>query len=141
MPAADVEQASSGDLRGDQIEQMGGGRAAPGLLAEVGIVAHVAVERVQLVAGGQERLLDRPALDAGQQIAVAPGLVQGGREGLSDGGVPVATGDAQAQVAGADSAGGLRRHGAGFPHERATLHVASLRQRHQPGLQRALAKL
>ena len=82
MPAADVEQAPGGDLRADEVEQVRGGGAAPGLLAEVGVVAHAAVEVVQLVAAGQQRLLHGAALDARQQVAVAAGLVPRGREGL-----------------------------------------------------------
>ena len=39
VPAADVEQAPAGDLGADEVEQAAGGRAAPGLLAEVGVVA------------------------------------------------------------------------------------------------------
>ena len=142
VPAADVEQAPGGDLGADEVEQVAGGGAAPGLLAEVGVVAHVAVELVQLVAARQQRLLHGAALDARQQVAVAAGLVARGGEGLRHRGVPVGAGDAQAEIAVAYAAGGLhRRHGAGFPHERATLHVALRRQRRQAGRQRAPGQL
>ena len=125
MPAADVEQAPRRDLGADEVEQVRGGGAAPGLLAQVGVVAHVAVELVQLVAGRQQRLLHRAALHARQQVAVAAGLVARGREGVRQRRVAVGAGHAQAEIAGAYAACGLhRRHGAGFPHERATLHVA-----------------
>ena len=50
----------------------GAGRcAAAGLLGQVGVVAHVAVEVVQLGAGGQVGLLDRPAALARVEVAVA----------------------------------------------------------------------
>jgi hypothetical protein len=75
VPAADVEQPPRRDLGADEVEQVPGGGAAPGLLAQVGVVAHVAVELVQLVAGGQQRLLHRAAFHARQQVAVATGLV------------------------------------------------------------------
>ena len=121
---------------------MAGGGAAPGLLAQVGVVAHVAVELVQLVAGRQQRLLHGAALHARQQVAVAAGLVARGGEGLRQRGVPVGAGDAQAEIAVAYAAGGLRRrHGAGFPHERATLHVALRRERRQAGRQGAPGQL
>ena len=80
MPAADVEQAPLGDVRADQVEQAVRGRAAARLLAEVVVVAHVAVEVVQLRALGQERLLDGPALDAGEQVAVPADGVGGRRQ-------------------------------------------------------------
>ena len=87
VPAADVEQPPAGDLGADQVEQARGGGAPPGLLAEVGVVAHLAVELVQLVAGGQQRLLHGAALHAGEQVAVSAGLVQRGRERLGHRGV------------------------------------------------------
>ena len=73
---------------------------------------------------------------------MAAGLVARGREGLGQRGVAVGAGHAQAEIAGAHAACGLhRRHGAGFPHERATLHVALRRQRRQAGRQGAPGQL
>ena len=89
VPAADVEQAPGGDLLGDQVEQVAGGGAAPGLLAQVGVVAHVAVERVQLVAGRQQRLLHGAALHAREQVAVAAGLVREGAKASATGACPL----------------------------------------------------
>ena len=70
VPAADVEQPPARPVRADQVEQAVRGRAPAHLLGEVVVVAHLAVEVVQRVAGRQDRLLDRPALEAAQQVAV-----------------------------------------------------------------------
>ena len=80
MAAADVEQPAARDVRGDQVEQAVRGRAPAGLLVEVRVVAHLAVEVVQRRAGRQHRLLDGPALAAREQVAVPPDRVRGRRE-------------------------------------------------------------
>ena len=82
MAAADVERAPARHVLGHEREQGLCRGPPPVLLGEVGVVAHVAVEVVQRRARGQRGLLDRPAFHAGQQVAVAPGLVRRRRERL-----------------------------------------------------------
>ncbi len=75
VAAADVEQAPRAGVAGDQLEHAAGGRAPSRLLAEVGVVGHLAVEVVQLGARGQARLLHGAAGRAAQQRAVLAGPV------------------------------------------------------------------
>ena len=70
VPAADVEQAPAATCAAIRSSRRAGGGAPPALLAEIGVVAHLAVELVQRVARRQQRLLDGAALHARQQIAV-----------------------------------------------------------------------
>ena len=72
VAAADVEQPPARRReRPIRSSRRRGRRAAPGLLGEVGVVAHVAVEVVQLRARRQHGLLDGAALGAREQVADA----------------------------------------------------------------------
>jgi len=70
-------------VRAHEVEQAVRGRAPAHLLGQIVVVAHLAVEVVQRVALGQDRLLDGPALEAAQQVAVLADRMGGGREGGS----------------------------------------------------------
>ena len=78
--AADVEQPSRGNLLGDELEQAACGRAPAGLLGQVGAVARLAVQRVQILPGRQPRLLHGAALVADEEVPVQAQLVARGRE-------------------------------------------------------------
>jgi hypothetical protein len=77
-PAADVEEPTVGHVLGDELEQAPRGRAPARLLRQVGPVARLAVQRVELLAGRQPRLLDGAALVADEQVAVQAELVARG---------------------------------------------------------------
>ena len=107
VAAADLEHPPARGVALDRVEQAPGGDAAPGLLGQVGVVAHVAVEVVELGAGGEVGLLDRPAALAGVEVGVAADAVAAGREGVRDQLRRVAP-IAEAQGARADAAGHFR---------------------------------
>ena len=77
VPAADVEQLAGGHVAPDQVEQPPRALAPAGLLAQVVVVGHPAVEPGQLVAARNRRLMDDSAVQAGVQIAVLAGVVVG----------------------------------------------------------------
>ena len=110
VSAAHVQQASARHERGDVVEQPRRGRAPAGLLAEVLLVGHVAVELDELVVAGQLGLLDRAAVRAREEVAVAARLVLGGRQGVRrQGGEPA--GDRRAEVPEADATREVEGHG------------------------------
>src|SRR5687768_2159091 len=100
-------------MSGDEVQQPARGRPAARLLLQVGVVAHVAVERVEVVAGRQARLLDGAALDAFEKVAVLARAVVAGRQ-VGGPEAAAATAMAQLQTAVADPAG-ARVHGGREP--------------------------
>jgi hypothetical protein len=64
VTAAHVEQPPGGHVAPDQVEQAARGGAASGLLVEVSLVVHAAVEVVQIRPRGQRRLLHGAAITA-----------------------------------------------------------------------------
>ena len=102
-PAADVEEPSRGHVLGDELEEAARGRATAGLLGQVRAVARLAVQRVQLLAGRQRRLLDGAALVADEEIPVQAQLVARGRERVRPDGSP-RTRQEEPQLTGADAA-------------------------------------
>ena len=77
VPAADVEQLAGRHVAPDQVEQPPRALAPAGLLAQVVVVGHPAVEPGQLVAARKRRLMDDSAVQAGVEIAVLAGVVVG----------------------------------------------------------------
>ena len=80
VAAADVEHPPARRVALDRVEQAPRRAAAAGLLGQVGVVAHLAVEVVQLGAAGEVGLLDRPAARARVEVAVAADGVAAGGE-------------------------------------------------------------
>src|SRR5947208_4318005 len=112
VTAADVEQAPGRHERADAVQEPPRRRTPARLLSEVGVVGHLAVELDQLRMRGQRRLLDRAALHAREQLAVAPGFVAGGRQRVGRD-RHRAAGQPRAQLPRADTAGQV--HGAEYP--------------------------
>jgi hypothetical protein len=113
VAAAHVEQPPAGDVLAHEVQEPRGGGAPPGLLAEVLLVGHVAVEVDELPAAGQRRLLDRAAVRAGEEVAVPARLVLGRREG-GGGDRRRVSRHGRAKIAEADAARLVDGHGHGL---------------------------
>ena len=110
--AAHVEQSARRRVLVDQIEHPARGPPAAGLLREIGLVVHLPVQRRQLGAGGERRLLNGPAGGARVQVAVLAGPVVGRGQRLGVG-RPGRPGIPEDEPPRADRARGRGRHAAG----------------------------
>src|SRR5439155_18567733 len=80
VTAAHIEQPTRRRVAADQVEEPAGGGATALLLVEVGVIADLSVEVVQLRPRGEGGLLHRPAIAAREQVAMLSWAMVGGRE-------------------------------------------------------------
>jgi hypothetical protein len=68
MPAADIEKPSCRHLGANDVEHAGRRAPAPGLLLQIGVVTHLAIEVGEVRLLSKHGLLQGPALSAGKDV-------------------------------------------------------------------------